>query len=82
MTDDKRVSLRNLINGLRYVEISYRTYTLDGQDMFVGYCVFENGELLAGDVDSYSLDDRFDLWEWDPDGKGLTVWYQSEWIDE
>ena len=49
-------------------------------DIFAGICTYEDGELVSGDRDSYSLDDEITRWEirYDAeDGELLIVWYDK-----
>ena len=71
-------TIRELVNGLDSVEVEYRTFTPDGQDMFTGMAEYKNGQLYSLDGDNYSLDDQVSRWEYG--NNILTVWYESRWI--
>ncbi len=69
----------------KVLNITYRTYTPDGWDVFAGSCEYyqETGELIAKDGDDYYLDDPVMEYEigYNDGEKYLTVWYESEWIN-
>lgn len=65
------------------LEIEYRTYGPNKEDLFAGACRYENGELIPEDGDSYRLTDEIVKSEVTETTRGkplLTVWYESKWI--
>ena len=65
------------------LEIEYRTYGPNGEDLFAGLCRFEGGELISEDGDSYRMDDEIVGSEVGRTTDGtplLTVRYESKWI--
>lgn len=71
---------RNLEN----TDIMYRTNSPveAEEDMLMGYCRYENGNLISLDGDSYCLDDEIVKYEMSKDDNGneyLVVWTESEW---
>lgn len=73
-----------------YIPITYRTIiTSSGDDVFAGFCRYENGELISEDGDNYSLEDEIIKYEMKLDNSingtmqmHLTVWYESEWLTD
>ena len=72
-------TIRELVDGIDYIEIEYRTCTPDGYDILTGYAEYERGRLSSLDGDCYSLDDVVSQWKFNSD-MTLTVWYESRWI--
>ena len=71
---------RNLEN----TDIMYRTNSPveAEEDMLMGYCRYENGNLTSLDGDSYCLDDeiiRHEMSKDDSDNEYLVVWIENEW---
>ena len=79
-------TLKEILNErkLENIDIMYRTNSpvKTEEDMLVGYCRYENGNLTSLDSDSYCLDDEIIRHEMSKDDNGseyLTVWIESEW---
>lgn len=65
------------------IDVIFRTYGPNDEDLFAGYCRYENGELIPLDKDTYSLNDKIIDWILTyniGEPEFLTVWYESEWI--
>lgn len=83
------MKLRDVIKQINRdeIEIIFRTYIDlpdEGEtDIFAGICTYKDGELISGDLDTYSLDDEvLPNWEYvlSVDESTLCVWYESKWI--
>ena len=84
----KTLTIRMLLNScvrsqidIEDMPIEYRTYDEDGNDIFVGICIYKNGELIPVDHDTYSFDDEIEDYQMFHDEEHnkwkLTVWYTS-----
>ena len=65
------------------LEIEYRTYGPNGEDLFAGACRHEGGILIPKDGDSYHMSDEIigsEIWKNEDGTPVLTVWYESKWI--
>lgn len=51
-------TLENILSGIDKIEIMYRGITPQGNDIFVGFCNWDNGKLISADDDDYCLDDE------------------------
>ena len=62
------------------INIQVRTYDPCGEDILFGYCHWTGEWLVSEDGDSYSVEEEVCKYELDVDGRGLTYWFEPEWI--
>lgn len=62
------------------VNVTYRTFGPNGEDLLAGYCFWDGASLVSRDGDTYDVEDEINGYVWSPEKDNLTVWYESKWV--
>ena len=61
------------------LNVEYRTFGPNGEDLFIGSCFWNGEQLIPYDNDYYDVEDEISGFVENANGN-LTIWYESKWV--